>query len=154
MSSYQSERNAPSGPTEGGRLAVPWANPDLAHTIRAFCEGSSVIGAELLARFRQRHGDGSAPARWIVDEPEIHLGDDVLVPDVAGWRHDTLPAYPADAAFFTTPPDWTCEILSVSMRCHDVTRKRDIYAREGVGHLWFVDPDARTLEAFELRDGA
>ena len=26
-------------------------------------------------------------------------------------------------------------------------------AGEGVSHLWFVDPDARTLEAFELREG-
>lgn len=31
--------------------------------------------------------------------------------------------------------------------------KRALYAREGVRHLWFVDPDARTLEAFELREG-
>ena len=34
-----------------------------------------------------------------------------------------------------------------------MTAKRDIYAREGVSYLWFVDPDARTLEDFELRDG-
>ena len=31
--------------------------------------------------------------------------------------------------------------------------KRPLYAREGVGHLWFVDPGDRSLEAFELRDG-
>ncbi|MCY4393807.1 MAG: Uma2 family endonuclease [Rhodospirillaceae bacterium] len=31
--------------------------------------------------------------------------------------------------------------------------KRPVYAREGVRHLWFVDPAARDLEAFELRDG-
>ncbi len=30
---------------------------------------------------------------------------------------------------------------------------RASYARERVGHLWLVDPDARTLEAFELREG-
>ena len=35
----------------------------------------------------------------------------------------------------------------------DLGVKRGIYAREGVPHLWFVDPEARTLEAFELRDG-
>ena len=34
----------------------------------------------------------------------------------------------------------------------DLGRKRDIYAREGVDHLWFVDPDVKMLEAFELRE--
>jgi hypothetical protein len=28
-----------------------------------------------------------------------------------------------------------------------------IYAREGVGHLWFVDPIVRTLEVYRLKDG-
>ncbi len=31
--------------------------------------------------------------------------------------------------------------------------KRQVYAREGVGHLWFIDPTARDLEAFELHNG-
>jgi len=35
----------------------------------------------------------------------------------------------------------------------DILVQRPIYAREGVGHLWLVDPVARTLEAFELRNG-
>ena len=28
-----------------------------------------------------------------------------------------------------------------------------IYAREKISHLWLVDPDARTLEAFQLQEG-
>jgi hypothetical protein len=28
-----------------------------------------------------------------------------------------------------------------------------IYSREGVRHLWFVDPLARTLEVYRLGDG-
>ena len=44
-------------------------------------------------------------------------------------------------------------MLSPSTRLLDQGEKRDLYAREGVRHLWFVDPDARTLEAFELREG-
>ena len=115
---------------------------------------SSVIGVKLGDRFHQRHGEADgAGGWWIIDEPELHLDEDILVPDIAGWRHETLPVYPEDAAFFDTAPDWICEILSPSTRRQDVTGKRDIYAREGVPHLWFVDPDARTLEAFELRDG-
>ncbi len=50
-------------------------------------------------------------------------------------------------------PDWAGEILSPSTRAMDIGPKRALYAREGVGWLWFVDPEIRTLEAFELREG-
>ena len=89
---------------------------------------------------------------WIVDELELHLGDNILVPDMAGWRRERMPEYP-DVTFFTLVPDWVCEVLSPSTRALDQGMKRAIYAREGVAHLWFVGPDARTLEAFELTDG-
>ena len=89
---------------------------------------------------------------WIVFEPELHLGEDIVVPDLAGWRRETMPEYP-DTAYFTVAPDWVCEVLSPSTRQLDLTEKRALYAREVVRHLWFVDPDARTLEAFELREG-
>jgi Uma2 family endonuclease len=36
----------------------------------------------------------------------------------------------------------------------DRTRKRDIYLRERVKHLWLIDPDARTLEIFRLANQA
>ena len=32
-------------------------------------------------------------------------------------------------------------------------REGGIYAREGVGHLWLVEPSDHTFEAFELREG-
>lgn len=31
--------------------------------------------------------------------------------------------------------------------------KRLVHAREGVGHLWLMDPADRTLKAFELHEG-
>ncbi|MDE0523316.1 MAG: Uma2 family endonuclease [Boseongicola sp.] len=97
--------------------------------------------------------DGSDPGGWwIVDEPELHLGDDIVVPDLAGWKRETMPEYP-DAAYCAIVPDWACEVLSPSTRRIDLKEKRTIYARECVSHLWFVDPDARTLESFALRDG-
>ena len=89
---------------------------------------------------------------WIIFEPELHLGDDILVPDLAGWRRERMPEYP-ETAYVTLAPDWVCEVLSASTRKHDLCGKRPIYAREGVAHLWLVDPVDRTLEAFELRDG-
>ena len=111
--------------------------------------GSS-LGDELVSPFQKRRGGPGG--WWIIFEPELHLGDDILVPDLGGWRRETMPVYP-DTAYCTVAPDWACEVLSPSTRRLDMTSKRDIYAREGVSYLWFVDPDTRTLEAFELRDG-
>ncbi|MDE0348003.1 MAG: Uma2 family endonuclease [Boseongicola sp.] len=111
---------------------------------------SSGIGAKISPPFN--YGDGGPGGWWIVFEPELHLAEDIVVPDLAGWRRETMPEYP-DAAYFMIAPDWVCEVLSPSTRRLDLSEKRALYAREGVRHLWFVDPDARTLEAFELRDG-
>ncbi|MBP7001818.1 Uma2 family endonuclease [Amaricoccus sp.] len=93
------------------------------------------------------------PGGWqLAIEPELHLGPDIVVPDLAGWRLERMPAYP-DAPFFTLAPDWACEIVSPGTRRFDLTEKRTIYGANGVGHLWLVDPDARTLEAFALAEG-
>ncbi len=111
---------------------------------------SSRLGGRLDGPFNP--GAGGPGGWWIIDEPELHLAADIVVPDLAGWRRETMPEYP-DAAYCTIAPDWVCEVLSPSTRQLDQGGKRDLYAREGVRHLWFVDPDARTLEAFELREG-
>ena len=100
--------------------------------------------------FKGRDGPGGW---WIVNEPELHFGEDIVVPDIAGWRRERMPTMP-DVAFLTLAPDWVCEVLSASTRKLDLEGKRPVYAREGVGHLWFVDPAARTLEAFQLEGGA
>ena len=89
---------------------------------------------------------------WIIHEPELHFGQEIVVPDLAGWRRERMPDYP-DTAYVTLAPDWVCEVLSPSTRKVDLLEKRPLYAREGVAHLWLVDPMDRTLEAFELHDG-
>ncbi|CAN5601753.1 hypothetical protein BH23PSE1_BH23PSE1_06280 [soil metagenome] len=97
-------------------------------------------------------GDGG-PGGWHFGiEPELHLGLEVLVPDLAGWRRETMPLFP-DTAAAEIAPDWVCEILSPSTRRLDTTKKRDIYGESGVRHLWFLEPIARTLEVFELDGG-
>ena len=111
---------------------------------------SSTLGNKIGPPFHG--GDGGPGGWWILDEPELHLGDAILVPDLAGWRRERMPELP-DTAYFTLTPDWTCEVLSVSTRKLDLLRKRPIYAREGVAHLWLIDPIDRTLEAFELHNG-
>jgi Uma2 family endonuclease len=56
-------------------------------------------------------------------------------------------------AYFPLAPDWVCEIISPATAALDRTRKVAIYAREGVGHAWLIDPIARTLEVLRLEAG-
>jgi Uma2 family endonuclease len=94
----------------------------------------------------------NGPGGWlIVDEPELHLGADVLVPDLAGWRAERASAASA-LAYPTVAPDWVCEVLSPSTETLDRGRKLDIYAREGVGHCWLMDPRSHTLEVLERHE--
>jgi hypothetical protein len=114
---------------------------------------TSAIGADLFGRFSGPPGGADTPGGWwILYEPELHLGDDVLVPDLAGWRRQRMPSIP-DVAAFTLAPDWVCEVLSKSTARLDRVRKLPVYAREGVGHVWLVDPQLRTLEVYRLDGG-
>lgn len=109
----------------------------------------SRLGVELGAPFDRGRG---GPGGWIiVDEPELHLGGDILVPDLAGWRRERMPRFP-NAAFVTVAPDWVCEVLSPRTHAFDRVEKKSIYARESVQYLWFVDPLEQTLETYELNN--
>ncbi len=111
---------------------------------------SSRLGGELGGPFDQGR---CGPGGWkVLDWPELHLGEHVVVPDLAGWRRERMPKLPA-TAYFETPPDWVCEVLSPSTRTVDRTDKLAVYAASGVGHAWYVDPDARTLEVLVLTGG-
>ena len=83
----------------------------------------------------------------------MHLGDDVVVPDLAGWRRERMPETP-DAAAIELAPDWVCEVLPLRTEAVDPAEKLPLYARAGVGHAWLVDPQLRTLEVFRLEAGA
>jgi Uma2 family endonuclease len=98
------------------------------------------------------HGRGGPGGWWILDEPELHFGRNVLVPDLAGWRRARLPSV-AEAAYASVAPDWVCEVLSPSTASLDRVKKLAIYAREAVAHAWLVDPAAHTLEVLRLDQG-
>jgi len=111
---------------------------------------TSAISATLGPPFQ--FGDGGPGGWWIIYEPELHLGENVVVPDLAAWRRTRMPSPPREA-FFSLAPDWVCEVLSPSTSRTDRTRKMPIYARAGVFHLWLIDPLAQTLEVFSLNNG-
>src|SRR6476646_4505786 len=97
-------------PNQVGEIVrgVLYANPRPASPHAA---AASAVGEELGPPFKRGRG---GPGGWVIlDEPELHLGEDVLVPDLAGWRRERMPELPR-AAFFTLAPDWACEVLSPS----------------------------------------
>jgi len=114
---------------------------------------ASHVGADLIPAFdRPKPGPPGPGGWWILFEPELHLDGHTLVPDLAGWRRETLPVLP-DVPFFTTPPDWVCEVLSPSTARRDRIQKMDLWARYGISYAWLVDPDIRILEAYRHSSG-
>ena len=123
---------------DGELYASP--HPTLRHSLVFTALGARLVEAYGLGR-------GGPGGWWILHQPELHFGDDVLVPDLAGWRRDRLPQIP-DTAAISLAPDWICEVISPSTERIDRVRKLPIYARERVEHAWLINPQTKTLEVF------
>jgi Uma2 family endonuclease len=123
---------------------VLYANPRPA---MPHARASSRLGGALDGPFDRGRG---GPGGWIIlDEPELHFGEDVVVPDLAGWRRERLPVVPDDP-FLTLAPDSLCEVLSPSTVKVDRSQKLPLYAKVKVTSVWLLDPIAKTLEVFRL----
>lgn len=109
---------------------------------------ASSVQSGLFAVFDRR--GGGSPGGWVIlSEPELHVVDQILVPDLAGWRTESMPVLP-DTPFADVAPDWLCEVLSPGTMALDRTRKMHHYARAAVAHLWLLDPQPETLEVYRL----
>ncbi|WP_044249993.1 Uma2 family endonuclease [Chondromyces apiculatus] len=128
-----------------GDVLYTFSRPGPAHTRTA-----GRLGAILNGPFDMGM---NGPGGWIIlGEPELHLGREVLVPDLAGWRVDRLPREPEEA-YITVAPDWVCEILSPSTATHDRKRKMPVYAAASVPWVWLIDPLKRVLQVLRLGPG-
>jgi Uma2 family endonuclease len=126
-----------------GDLAVS-QRPAIPHA-----KASSALGAVVGGPFGFGVG---GPGGWVIlDEPELHFGEDVLVPDLAGWRRERMPIAP-QAAYISLAPDWICEVVSPKTEKLDRADKLPIYARENVTYVWLVNPLSRTLEVYQLEN--
>jgi Uma2 family endonuclease len=125
----------------GGELYVS-PRPSGPHTLFA-----STLG--MLIGSKYHLGINGPGGWWILDEPELHLGSDHLVPDLAGWRRERMPELPKGHRF-TIAPDWICETLSTSNAVYDRRKKLPIYAGHGIPWAWIADPIHRTVEVLQL----
>lgn len=67
-----------------------------------------------LGPFDRSKGGPGGPGGWsTLFKPDLHLDSDILVPDLAGWRRERMPAL-EDVPYFTQAPDWVCGIVSPS----------------------------------------
>ena len=144
---YEDVLNAPENKVaeilDGELFLSP--RPAPRHAAASWAIGRAIGGAS--------DGGAGGPGGWrILNEPELHLADQVLVPDIAGWRRERLPVLPHEA-FLSLAPDWVCEVLSASTERIDRGRKLRAYAEGGVAHAWLVKPSDRTLEVLRLREG-
>jgi Uma2 family endonuclease len=146
---YEDVLNAPENKVaeilDGELVLSPRPGPR--HAAAAWAVGRAIGGAA--------DGGPDDPGGWfILNEPELHLAEHVLVPDIAGWRRERLPALPEDEAFFSVAADSLKEKLSPSTERIDRGRKLRAYAEAGVANAWLVKPTDRTLEVLQLREGA
>jgi Uma2 family endonuclease len=109
---------------------------------------ASTLGEEIGPPYRS--GRGGGPGGWVLlDGPEISFGENILVPDMAGWKRDRFPIEEPHN-WISVAPDWVCEILSPATARTDRVEKMPIYARHHVSHAWLIDPILETLEVFRL----
>ena len=101
--------------------------------------------------FDDDDGFGGPGGWWIFVEVDIAPGEDVVGPDLAGWRRERLRE--PDVGPIGVVPDWVCEVVSDSNAAHDRVTKRRLYAMHGVRDYWLIDPEARILEALVLEQG-
>jgi len=129
---------------DGELIVTP--RPSRKHVVCA-----TALGAAVTAPYQ--FGQGNGPGGWIFAiKPEIGLGEQILVPDLAGWKRERFPVE-EDHNWISTVPDWVCEILSPSTFRTDKVKKMPVYAHHGVGHIWLIDPVAMTMDAFGLESG-
>jgi Uma2 family endonuclease len=112
------------------------------------------VVAALRSPFQRKPGGGGPGGWWIATEVEVLLqSDEIVRPDVLGWRRETCPERPTGTPV-RVRPDWLCEVISPSRAKDDTVRKLRLYHRVAIGHYWIVDPRDATLTVMRWsRDG-
>ena len=76
---------------------------------------------------------GGGDSEWIIEiEPDVQFGENILSPDLAGWKRVSRGILNPLENLVSVIPDWTCEILSPSSGRRDRVEKFKIYQETGV----------------------
>jgi Uma2 family endonuclease len=114
---------------------------------------ATTVLSNIIGPFYDRLGQGGGPGGWVfLYEVEIKLGENILVPDLAGWKEERFPAI-VEHNWIPIAPDWVCEFLSPATLRTDKIKKMPVYARFGVAHAWLIDPRDKTLDTYRLESG-
>jgi Uma2 family endonuclease len=84
-----------------------------------------------------------------VEKALVGLTRHDVEPDVCFWRREMADTFTDDMNVYP-PPDLVVEVLSQSTEGRDRGVKKDAYEADGVREYWLVDPQARTVEVYEL----
>ncbi len=110
------------------------------------------LGSAVTRRFDRKPGGRLPGGWWIVLDVAVSFEGEVYLPDLAGWRRDQCPTFPAERPV-AMRPDWVCEILSPSNARTDRVQKLRTYHRCGVPHYWLIDPEEQSLTVLRYSPG-
>jgi hypothetical protein len=104
-----------------------------------------------LREITQRRATPDAP--WHISTmPEVHLGSDVVVPELAAWSVERLPYLPHE--HIDIPADWIGELIADDPHGNAaLSRKIDLYRKVGVPLMWLIGLRSRKIDAFENDGG-
>jgi len=151
----RSELGAPPPTTTSSPLRRTWLEKSLTTSCGLAAAGTTPLDGRVGTRRGTDapfHFGKGGPGGWrILTEPELHLGKQVLVPDIAGWRLERMPRLP-DTAYFTAAPTGSARCCRRRRPGSTARRNCASTPSSASGHAWLVDPILRTLEVLR-RDG-
>ena len=87
------------------------------------------------------------------DDVDVHFPDgNLFKPDLVVVKQENAGILNWHGAIYGVP-DMVVEVLSKSTRRKDSTIKKDIYESNGVKEYWIIDPWAKAVDVYILREG-
>ena len=124
----------------GGRLV----------TRRFFGPWDGYAHTQLLFWLNYRQSETWHPdALFFCNRPELHLGNNVIVPEIGMWTVREFEGA-EDWIEFTVRPRWVCEFMTRWTDLDAHHHRSKIMADAGIPRMWRLDTTQMKLDSFEL----